>query len=156
MGACVNVKLSTKGKYGVKALFELAMHQGNSPVSLKTIAERQDLSEHYLEQLVAPLRKAGLVTSVRGAQGGYMLSRPADQITVGDIIRVLEGPIGYSDCATEVGAQNGCENVDNCLAHGVWEKVRDAIVRVVDGITLSDLVEQARAEAEHQNLVYQI
>ena len=150
------MKLSTKGKYGVKALFELAMHQGNTPVSLKTIAERQDLSEHYLEQLVAPLRKAGLVTSVRGAQGGYMLARPAAQITVGDIIRVLEGPIGYADCATEAGVENGCEKADECLAHGVWEKVRDAIVKVVDGITLEDLCRQAREEAERQNLVYQI
>ncbi|MHB9144418.1 MAG: RrF2 family transcriptional regulator [Symbiobacteriia bacterium] len=150
------MKLTTKGKYGVKALFELAMHEGNTPLSLKTIAERQDLSEHYLEQLVAPLRRAGLVTSVRGAQGGYMLSRPAAQITVGDIIRVLEGPIGYSDCATEGGALNGCENAETCLAHGVWEKVRDAIVKVVDGITLADLCEQAREEAERQNIMYHI
>lgn len=150
------MKLTTKGKYGVKALFELAMHESSTPLSLKTIAERQNLSEHYLEQLVAPLRRAGLVTSVRGAQGGYILSRPAAQITVGDIIRVLEGPIGYSDCATEEGAINGCENTENCLAHGVWEKVRDAIVKVVDGITLADLCEEAREDAERQNIMYHI
>lgn len=150
------MKLTTKGKYGVKALFELAMHEGNSPLSLKTIAERQDLSEHYLEQLVAPLRRAGLVTSVRGAQGGYVLNRPADQITVGNILRVLEGPIGYADCATEAGVQNSCENADSCVAHGVWEQVRDAIVKVVDGITLEDLCRQAREDAERQNIMYHI
>lgn len=148
------MKLSTKGKYGVKALFELAMHEGAGPMSLKTIAERQGLSEHYLEQLAAPLRKAGLIVSIRGAQGGYVLSRPSKEITVGDIIRVLEGPIGFTDCSTEGDAAPDC--AATCVVHGVWEKVTQQIVNVIDSITLQDLVEQAQAEQAKQNLIYQI
>lgn len=148
------MKLSTKGKYGVKALFELAMHEGAGPMSLKSIADRQGLSEHYLEQLAAPLRKAGLIVSVRGAQGGYVLSRPAQQITVGDIIRVLEGPIGFTDCSTEGETAPDC--AASCVVHGVWEKVTQQIVSVIDAITLHDLCEQARADQARQNLIYQI
>lgn len=148
------MKLSTKGKYGVKALFELALHEGAGPMSLKAIAERQGLSEHYLEQLAAPLRKAGLITSVRGAQGGYVLSRPANQITIGDIIRVLEGPIGFSDCSVEGETNPDC--AANCVVHGVWEKVTKQIVAVIDSITLFDLAEQHRAEQDRDNLIYQI
>lgn len=148
------MKLSTKGKYGVKALFELALHEGAGPMALKAIAERQGLSEHYLEQLAAPLRKAGLIVSVRGAQGGYVLSRPANQITVGDIIRVLEGPIGFTDCATEGEPAPDCAN--SCVVHGVWEKVTQQIVNVIDSITLFDLAEQARAEQARDALIYQI
>lgn len=145
------MKLSTKGKYGVKALFELAMHEGAGPQSLKAIAERQGLSEHYLEQLAGPLRKAGLIASVRGAQGGYVLARPASKITVGDVIRVLEGPVGYTDCTTE-GESMSC--AAGCPIHGVWEKVTQQIIAVIDSITLQDLVDQARAE--QQNLMYHI
>jgi Rrf2 family transcriptional regulator, cysteine metabolism repressor len=148
------MKLSTKGKYGVKALFELALHEGAGPMSLKAISERQALSEHYLEQLAAPLRKAGLIVSVRGAQGGYVLGRTADQITVGDIIRVLEGPIGFTDCSVE--GEPGPDCAATCVVHGVWEKVTRQIVAVIDGITLADLVEQAQAEQAKQNLIYQI
>jgi Rrf2 family transcriptional regulator, cysteine metabolism repressor len=148
------MKLSTKGKYGVKALFELALHEGAGPMSLKAIAERQGLSEHYLEQLAAPLRKSGLIVSVRGAQGGYVLARPANQITVGDIIRVLEGPIGFTDCATEGEPAPNCAH--DCVVHGVWEKVTQQIVTVIDGITLFDLAEQHRAEQSRDALIYQI
>jgi len=148
------MKLSTKGKYGVKALFELAMHEGAGPMSLRSIADRQGLSEHYLEQLAAPLRKAGLITSIRGAQGGYVLGRPADQITVGDVIRVLEGPIGFADCSVE--NEPGPDCAARCVVHGVWEKVTRQIVQVIDSITLQDLVDQAREEQSGQNLIYQI
>ncbi len=138
------MKLSTKGKYGVKALFELAMNEGAGPISLRTIAERQGLSEHYLEQLAAPLRRAGIITAVRGAQGGYMLARPASQITVGDVIRVLEGPVGYTDCSTEGEPDPECAST--CPVHGVWERVTQEIIKVIDSITLQDLVEQALAD----------
>ncbi|HEY3368068.1 MAG TPA: Rrf2 family transcriptional regulator [Symbiobacteriaceae bacterium] len=148
------MKLSTKGKYGVKALFELAMHEGAGPVSLKSIADRQGLSEHYLEQLAAPLRKAGLIVSVRGAQGGYVLSRPSAKITVADIVRVLEGPIGFSDCTVEGETPPDCAT--ECVVRGVWEKVTHQIVSVLEGITLQDLVDQAHAEQSRQNLMFQI
>ena len=87
------MKISTKGRYGLTIMIELAKNHGEGPISLKSIAQRHDLSEHYLEQLVAPLRNAGLVKSIRGAYGGYILGNEPSHITAGDIIRVLEGPI---------------------------------------------------------------
>lgn len=138
------MKLSTKGRYGVKALFELALHHGAGPMSLKQIAERQGLSEHYLEQLVAPLRKAGLVSSLRGAQGGYVLGRPPEQITVGDILRVLEGPLNLGGDDPEAQGDS------------VWARVTERLVQVIDSITLLDLVEDVRSEGAPRTLSYQI
>lgn len=138
------MKLSTKGRYGVKALFELAMHYGEGPTALKNIAEEQGLSEHYLEQLIGPLRKAGLVKSVRGAQGGYMLARHPREITIGDIIRVLEGPIAPTDCTASDEGVEHCGRADSCTARKVWLQIRDSIVEVVDSITLEDMCEEAR------------
>ncbi|MDA8213217.1 MAG: Rrf2 family transcriptional regulator [Clostridia bacterium] len=134
------MKLSTKGHYGVKAMFDLAQHYGEGPIPLKSVAERQDLSEHYLEQLIAGLRKAGLVKSVRGAQGGYTLAKEPADIRVGDIIRVLEGPIAPVDCVNQEDP-DCCDKAEFCITRGVWEKVRDSITGVLDGITLADMVE---------------
>ena len=92
------MKLSTKGRYGVKAMVDLAIHYGDAPVSIKTISNRQSISEYYLEQLFSPLRKAKLITSIRGAQGGYVLGREPKDIKVSDIMYVLEGPIEIADC----------------------------------------------------------
>lgn len=151
------MRLSTRGRYGVKALFELAMHYGEGPVSLKTVAERQGLSEHYLEQLVAPLRKAGLIKSVRGAQGGYQLTRPPGDITVGDVIRVLEGPIAPTDCVVlDEDSIEHCGRADGCIARGVWAKIRDSVLEVVDSITMADLCEDARKARQEGNFMYYI
>ena len=136
------MKVSTKGHYGVQAMFDLAQHFGEGPISLKSIAERQDLSEHYLEQLIASLRKAGLVKSVRGAQGGYTLSKGPDEIKVGDIIRVLEGPIAPVECVTEKGPEN-CMKAEFCITRSVWERVRVSIEDVLDSITLADMCKDA-------------
>lgn len=141
------MRLSTKGKYGVQAMFELAMHGSNSPLSLKAIAERQGLSEHYLEQLASPLRKAGLVHSVRGAQGGYQLARPANQITVGEVLRVLEGPIEFAELD---------EAKPDCPVQSVWTKVTDAMCDVLDKTTLADLVEAELARTASTLLYFEI
>jgi Rrf2 family cysteine metabolism transcriptional repressor len=146
------MKLSTKGKYGVQALFALAIHEGTGPLSLKAIADQQGLSEHYLEQLAAPLRKAGLVESIRGAQGGYILARPTNKITMGDIIRVLEGPIGFADSPNDPRMEDPVHRVVN----RVWEQVSDRIVEVVDSVTLYDLVEQAKVEQSRETLMFEI
>jgi Rrf2 family cysteine metabolism transcriptional repressor len=148
--------ISTKGRYGTKALFELAQHQGAGPVALREIAEKQGLSEHYLEQLVAPPRKAGLVNSVRGAQGGYMLARDPGEITVGDILRVLEGPVSPTECALETFELPGkcCLNPETCPDRDVWIKVRKSIEEVVDNITLADLVEESRRHTDKQLMYY--
>lgn len=147
------MKLSTKGHYGVKAMFDLALHYGEGPIPLKSVAERQDLSEHYLEQLIAGLRKAGLVKSVRGAQGGYTLAKEPSEIRVGDIIRVLEGPIAPVECVN-LEDHDFCDRSDSCVTRGVWAKVRDSITDVLDGITLADMVQEA--ESANGSYMYHI
>ena len=108
------MKLTTRGEYGLRAILDLALREGEGPVSLKSIAERQDISDHYLEQLFSSLRKAGLVKSVRGAQGGYLLGKPAEEITVGDVIRVLDGPIAPVECVSEVDPED-CRRAKTCV-----------------------------------------
>ena len=97
------MKLSTKGRYGLKAMFELSLNHSKGPVSIKSIASKQNIPEQYLEQIFSKLKKANLIKSVRGAQGGYLLSRRASDITVYDILVVLEGPISISDCLSDEG-----------------------------------------------------
>ncbi|NPV72968.1 MAG: Rrf2 family transcriptional regulator [Pelotomaculum sp.] len=136
------MRLSTRGHYGLKAMFDLAQRFGTEPIPLKSVAERQNLSEHYLEQLIAMLRKAGLVRSVRGAQGGYILAREPAEITVGDVIRALEGPIAPVSCVSEE-APGKCDEADYCITRTVWARVRDGIARVLDSISLADICLEA-------------
>lgn len=124
------MKISTKGRYGLTIMMDLAHHYGEGPVSLKSVAERHSLSEHYLEQLVAPLRNAGLVKSIRGAYGGYILAHEPSQITTGDIIRVLEGPISPVEF----------EDEDDPAKRNLWIRIRDSIAEVLDSTTLQDLI----------------
>lgn len=141
------MNVTTKGHYGLMAMAELAMHHGEGPVPLKAIAENQGLSEHYLEQLFAPLRRAGLVKSVRGAQGGYLLGREPGEISVGDVLRVLEGPLAPIDCAlngTALEELEHCTNPYNCLVREVWVKLYQTIEQMVDGVSLADLCQRAR------------
>lgn len=146
------MKLSTKGEYGLRAMFDLAQRVGEGPISLKSVAERQEISEHYLEQLIAGLRKAGLVKSIRGAQGGYMLAREAGEIKVGDIIRVLEGPIAPMDCVSEEDPEQ-CSRGESCITKNIWRKVRDSITDVLDSITLQDMCDEAE-EARQKSDYY--
>ncbi len=132
------MKLSTKGRYGLKAMVELAINYGETPVSIKTISNRQHISEYYLEQLFSLLRKANLITSIRGAQGGYILSREPKDITVQDIMTVVEGPIEISDC---IDKKNGCDNTDCCATKLVWEKLKKSIDEVMSSVTLQDIVD---------------
>lgn len=149
------MKLSTKGRYGVKAMLDLSIHSAESHIALKSIAERQDISEHYLEQLIATLRKAGLVKSVRGAQGGYMLAQEPSQITIGEILRVLEGSLAPVDCVTENDPLE-CQNSSKCVTQKIWIKVRDSINQVVDSITLQDLIDDYREIHSSDNYMYYI
>ncbi len=144
------MKLSTKGRYGVRAMFDLAMRYGSGPVSLRTIAERQGLSEHYLEQLIASLRKAGIVKSIRGAYGGYLLTREPKEITIGDIIRTLEGPIAPTECVSE-DEDFQCENTEDCVTRIIWERLKEKIDEVLDDITLDDLCQNALQRKHDQN-----
>jgi Rrf2 family transcriptional regulator, cysteine metabolism repressor len=124
------VKISTKGRYGLTIMIELAKNYGNRPTPLKAIAQTHDLSEHYLEQIVSQLRNAGLVKSIRGAYGGYVLAKEPSKVTAGDVIRVLEGPI------TPV---EGIENEKLPQQRELWLRIRDAVKNVLDGTTLLDL-----------------
>lgn len=143
------MKLSTKGRYGVAAMYDLALHYGSGPISLKSIANRQQISEHYLEQLIGTLRKTNFVKSVRGAQGGYTLARNPAEIIVGDIIRVMEGPTAPVDCLLGKEEHNEyCDHASYCVTRGVWAKVRDAIDNVLDSITLEDLCKDNKSQGD--------
>jgi Rrf2 family transcriptional regulator, cysteine metabolism repressor len=131
------MKLSTKGRYGVKAMVDLAIHYGGDPVSIKSISERQSISEYYLEQLFSPLRKANLIKSVRGAQGGYILSKAPQNITVAEIMEVLEGPIEISTCLDD----KSCNNVDCCATRLLWAKIKNSIDSVTKSTTLQDILD---------------
>lgn len=131
------MKLSTKGRYGVKAMVDLALHYGDTPVSIKTISQRQNISEYYLEQLFSPLRKAKLIKSIRGAQGGYVLNSAPKDITVAEVMYVLEGPIEISDCIE--GTE--CDKTDYCATRLLWEKIKNSIDEVMESITLQDIVD---------------
>ncbi|MFT5872663.1 MAG: Rrf2 family cysteine metabolism transcriptional repressor [Clostridium sp.] len=131
------MKLSTKGRYGVKAMVDLAINYGEQPVSIKSISERQSISEYYLEQLFSSLRKAELIKSVRGAQGGYILNRAPEEITIYEVINVLEGPIEISNCLEEVS----CNNIDCCATRLLWKKIKNSIDSVTTSITLKDIVD---------------
>lgn len=131
------MKLSTKGRYGVKAMVDLAIHYGESPISIKSISQRQGISEYYLEQLFSALRKAKLIKSIRGAQGGYVLNKSPEDITVADVMEVLEGPIEISDCVE--GAI--CNNGNCCATRLLWQKIKTSIDEVTTSVTLKDIVD---------------
>ncbi len=133
------MKISTRGRYGLRALVEIARLNEKGQVSVKEISARQKISENYLEQIIFPLKKAGIVKSIRGAQGGYLLARPAAEITVGDILRVLEGDIAPVECLAGNGA--GCDRADSCPTIGLWRELNEAVYKVVDSHTLQDLVD---------------
>ncbi len=132
------MRLSTKGRYGLRAMIDIVQQQGQGPVPIHTIAARQKISARYLEQLLIPLKQAGLVKSVRGSQGGYIVGRSASKITVGDIIRVLEGPIAPVDCVSERDPDE-CSRAEHCISRKVWSQLRDSISQVLDSYTLEDL-----------------
>lgn len=132
------MKLSTKGRYGLRALIDLAQNSTEEPVSITSIAERQEISERYLEQLMSKLKKSGIVKSIRGAAGGYILARPMEEISVGDILRALEGSLDPVDCPGLL--EKGCKSADSCVTKYVWKRINDSINRTVDEIRLDQLV----------------
>lgn len=141
---CLSLKISTKGRYGLTVMIELARKYGEGPISLKSIAEDKDLSAHYLEQLAAPLRNAGLIRSIRGAYGGYILAKEPEEITAGDIIRVLEGPI------TPV---EGIEE-EEPAQQALWMRIRDVVKDVLDTTTLQDLILHDNRERQKEYMFY--
>lgn len=137
------MKLSTKGRYGLRALIDLALYSEEEPVNIQSIAKRQNISESYLEQLVRKMRTAGLVVSVRGAGGGYQLARPASEISVGDVLRALEGDLAAVSCAGNQ-EESGCSGADLCVTRYVWQRINESITQAVDTMWLDQLVEESR------------
>ncbi|HPZ43391.1 MAG TPA: Rrf2 family transcriptional regulator [Bacillota bacterium] len=136
------MKFSSRARYGLRAMLELALNYNpEETMPLVQIAERQGISEGYLEQMMTLLRKGGLVRSVRGAQGGYRLNREPGKITVGEIVRCLEGPLGPTGCVSEDDPE-ACDRAEFCVTKILWEKVRDAIASVLDNTTLEDLCQE--------------
>lgn len=140
------MKLSSRARYGLRALIDLAVHSVKESVSISSIAARQGLSEAYLEQLMAKLKKAGLVISARGAQGGYKLAKSAKDISVGDVLRALEGNLDAVQCAGL--SEEGCQGSQLCVSKYVWQKINESISKTVDDMKLDILVEESRAAQE--------
>ncbi|HIS04555.1 MAG TPA: Rrf2 family transcriptional regulator [Candidatus Fimenecus stercoravium] len=137
------MKISTKGRYALRLMLDLAQQPPTEYVSIKSVATRQGISEKYLEQIIKMLSKSGLVESTRGKSGGYRLTRTPESYTVGEILRVTEGSLAPVSCLEE---EHHCENCDDCVTYEIWQNVLDAINEVVDSITLSYLVEKQKAK----------
>jgi Rrf2 family protein len=133
------MKLSTKGRYGARAALELAIRYGSGLVMVHQIARSQDISVRYLEHILNALRAAGIVTSTRGAKGGYELAKPPSDISLGEVVQALEGPMNIVSCA---GGSSVCSKISECVMNGVWTEVKNAIVGVLDSITLEELVKR--------------
>jgi Rrf2 family protein len=142
------MRLSTRTRYGVRALLDIALHGTAGPVSLKEVAERQGVSEKYLEQVLLTLKGAGLVRSVRGARGGFVLNRPPANIRLGEVVDLLEGPIGLTDCVFDRAV---CPRSHACAARDLWEEASAALRRVLGSLTLEDLLQRQRAKNEERD-----
>ncbi len=140
-----DLKVSTRGRYGLKAMIFIGANSDGKCVSLRNIAESEGISENYLEQLISTLKKNDLVKSVRGAYGGYKLSRKLEEISIGDILRALEGSLSPVECINEDGSEScncGTNCGTSCITREVWEKIDNSVNQVVDNIYLDELVKK--------------
>jgi len=147
------IRLSTKGRYGTRAMLELALSRDNGPVLLKEIAGRQGISIKYLEQIMPSLKSAGLVNSARGASGGYFLARPSNSINIREIVEALEGPVKLTDC---VGDDDICPDARLCVTRDLWDEVSGSISKLLGSRTLEDLAEKHREKQKSRPLMYSI
>ena len=133
------MKVSTRGRYALRLMIDLAMNDDGTPIRVKDVAERQGISDKYLEQIISVLNKAGYVKSVRGPQGGYILKKKPEHYTVGMILRLTEGSLAPVACVEE--EETDCPRQKNCVTYILWKKMNDAVNSVVDTVTLQDLVD---------------
>ena len=141
------MKISTKGRYALRLMLDIAANSEEKPVSIKDISARQDISDKYLEQIISILNSAGYVRSIRGPQGGYLLKKEPKEYTVGMILRLTEGSLAPVACVEEDAVP--CERMEQCVTAIVWKKVNDAVNEVVDHITLQDLLDQQKNGADN-------
>ena len=147
------MKISTKGRYGTRALLDVALHQGESPVQLKAIAQRQQISLHYLEHIIAPLIAAGMLRSTRGARGGVSLGRSPQEIRLSEVVQVLEGSIAPAECVDD---PNVCSRADLCVTRDIWAEMKEAMAGVLESTTIQDLVERQREKQKSDVIEYHI
>lgn len=138
------MKISTRGRYGTRMMLDLAAHHDQGPTPLREIAKRQDLSVKYLEQLVIPLKAAGYIRSVRGARGGYTLARKPDKISIGQIIKVLEGGLSLVDCVEDPKV---CEREKNCPTRDIWLRMSERLMEELSSLTLRDVLDGKKLPA---------
>ena len=135
------MKLSTRSRYGTRMMLDMAQHYDQGPIQIGDIAKRQDISVKYLEQLIIPLKKANYVKSVRGPKGGHMLAKSPEEVTVGEIVEVLEGEINLARC---IESPEICDRSDTCLTRGVWEEATRAMYDKLNSITLSKMIKTGK------------
>lgn len=143
------MKLSTRARYGTRALLDLARQQGNEPVQLKDIADRQNISLQYLEHIIAPLIGAGIVRSTRGARGGLQLTRHPEELKISEVVQLLEGAMTPVDC---IDNPESCARSDICVTREVWSKMKKAIDEALNSINLQDLIERQNKKVQAANL----
>ncbi|MBT9159007.1 MAG: RrF2 family transcriptional regulator [Dehalococcoidia bacterium] len=147
------MRLSTKAQYGTRAMLDLAIRSGEGPVLVKDIARRQGFSARYLEQLLLPLKAAGLVRATRGARGGFSLARAPSEINLGEIVQIMEGSIAPVECVDDAGA---CSRADLCITREVWGELKKAMNGVLESTTLQDLVERQKRKQQSAEAMYHI
>lgn len=141
------MKISTRGRYALRLMLDLALNESEQNVTIKSVSERQDISNKYLEQIITVLSRAGFVKSLRGSQGGYKLSRRPEEYTVGEILRLIEGSLAPVACMEN--DPNLCPRCDQCATIEIWKRVDEAVSNVVDNITLADLVKMHKEKAHN-------
>lgn len=144
------MKISTKGRYALRLMIDIAMHSAAEPVRIKDIAKRQDVSEKYLEQIIAVLNRAGYVRSIRGPKGGYLLTKQPAEYTAGMILRLTEGSLAPVSCLEF--EENDCPRQEQCATLELWKRLDQAIKDVVDSVTLEDLVEWQKGKADFYSI----
>lgn len=149
------MRISTKGDYATRALQDLALHYDEGPIPIEAIAQRQVLPARYLEQLLLTLKRAGVLASKRGVKGGYYLAKPPREVTLGQVLRVVDGPIAPIFCVSEENLREHCSQETTCALRDVWAEVRDAVSAIVDHTTLADICDRIRAKTK-QRITYQI
>jgi len=131
------MKLSTRSRYGTRMMLDLAQHYDQGPVQIGEVSKRENISVKYLEQLIIPLKKANFIKSLRGPKGGHMLAKPPEEITVGEIVRILEGGINLSSC---IENPEMCDRTSSCLTRGIWEETTKAMYNKLNSVTLSKMI----------------
>jgi Rrf2 family cysteine metabolism transcriptional repressor len=145
--------ISTKIRYGARAILELASHYGEGPIELKEIAKKENISLKYLEQVIIPLRTAGLIKSVRGSKGGYSLAKSPSEICLNDLVVVLEGPVNLVECLKDTKV---CQKSSFCVTRDIWKEVSEAIFNIFQSVTLEEMVKRKKEKEGRQPPMYQI